>query len=663
MSGTSWALWAGLCAIAAAASIWHYRRRETAGHGRMLLAGLRAAALALLLLILFDPQLPGAGSAAAGRAGRQVLLDASLSMTLPAADGTTRWTQASALARERAGGRAVLLYGDGTRTVAPQALPDAAPGDGRSRLLPALQAAAEAGSTRVLVVTDGAIDDAVTRWLPRLGLDVQWELVGNVVANRSLTEADAPPWAEAGAPVRVAFGVSATGPLPTDSVAVVARAGGRVIGRAAVAAPGAGRMAAGELELRLAAPQGGGRVPVELEIEGDDAVPADDARTVYIEVAEEPAGIALVSFRPDWEPRFLAPVLQQTVGLPLRGFIRGAEGRYVRLAGGMDAGARVTEQDVQRAVEQAARRGGIVVLHGIGDGAPEWAVDALRTSPRLIIFPAGLAGTLPLPAVVGAETSGDFFPARDLPASPVATLLEDLPLAGAAPLTALRAAQAPPGSWAPLLVTRGRQGAPQPAILAGGEGARRWVVGLGAGYWQWSFRGDDERTLYNRLWGALAGWLVRERMLAGPDAVRPARFAAPRALPLAWIAPGLELDSLAITLLAPDGTVVADTVVIATARDTAFTAAAPPGRYGYRIRAFMEGSIVSAAGELTVEEYSPEFARLPVDLSALRGAASTVRNAEPRRRGTPLHATAWPYVLLVALLAAEWVLRRRWGLR
>jgi LPXTG-motif cell wall-anchored protein len=66
MSGTSWALWAGLCAIAAAASIWHYRRRETAGHGRMLLAGLRAAALALLLLILFDPQLPGAGSAAAG---------------------------------------------------------------------------------------------------------------------------------------------------------------------------------------------------------------------------------------------------------------------------------------------------------------------------------------------------------------------------------------------------------------------------------------------------------------------------------------------------------------------------------------------------------------------------------------------------------------------
>jgi hypothetical protein len=664
MSGTSWAVWAGLSVIAAVASVWHYRRRETPGRGRMLLAALRAAVFALLLLLLFDPELPAADGT--GRRGAsQVLLDASLSMTLPTAGGATRWERGRAIAVERAGNRAVLLYGDAPRAAQPQTLPDSAPGDARSRLLPALQAAAEAGATRVVVVTDGAIEDAdaVARWLPRLGLDVQWEVVGDVVANRSLVEADAPAWAEAGSPVRVDFGVAVSGAPQADSIAVVARVGGRVIGRTAVAPPAAGRLATGTLELRLESPPGGGRIPVTLEIDGDDVVPADDVRTLYIDVAEEPAGIALVSFRPDWEPRFLAPVLQQTIGLPLRGYIRGAEGRYVRLAGGLEAGARATEQEVQRAVEQAVRQGGLVVFHGIGDGAPEWAVNALRTAPRVIVFPAGTATTLPLPASVGAETPGDFFPARELPASPVATLLENVPLGGAAPLTSLRNATPPAGSWAPLLVTRGRQGPPQPAIIAGAAGPRRWVMALGSGYWQWSFRGDDERTLYNRLWGALAGWLVSDRVLAGPDAVRPVRFAAPRGMPLGWVAPGMAVDSLAVTLTAQDGALVLDTIVAPTAVDTAFTAVPAPGRYSYRVRAMGDATRAQSEGELTVETYSPEFARRSVDVAALRGGSAQVRDGDARRGGTPLHATAWPYLLLVLLLATEWVLRRRWGLR
>jgi hypothetical protein len=94
MSGSSWIGWLALSALVTGLSVWHYRRRETPGRGRTLLALLRGAALALVLLLLFDPVLPG--SAGRGGEGRLVLLDASLSMRLPAGADGTRWQAAVA---------------------------------------------------------------------------------------------------------------------------------------------------------------------------------------------------------------------------------------------------------------------------------------------------------------------------------------------------------------------------------------------------------------------------------------------------------------------------------------------------------------------------------------------------------------------------------------
>jgi hypothetical protein len=439
--------------------------------------------------------------------------------------------------------------------------------------------------------------------------------------------------------------------------------GDRVIGRTAVAPPPPGRLASGVLEVRLPAPEGGGLVRVTVELEGSDVVPDDDRRTAYIDVAEEPAGIALVSFRPDWEPRFLAPALEQATGLPLRGFLRAGDGAYLRLGGAGEAGTRATEADARRAVERATQQDGLVVLHGVGEELPEWAAAALQRSSRLLVLAAPDASQPPLPLAVDGAVAGDFFPVRELSPSPVAPLLADLDPGAAVPLTALRTARPPAGAWSALMVSLARQAPPQPAVVGGQTGQRRWVVALGSGYWQWALRGGEERVLYNRLWGALAGWLVRDRGVAGPEPVRPARYALPRGVPVPWVAPGLAVDSLAVVLTAEDGAVAPDTVVAATAGDTAFTAAPRPGRYTFRARAFAGDTVIEGAGEFTVERYSPEFTRPPVELAALRAPAGTVREAAVRRGGTPLHATAWPYVLLVLLLAAEWVLRRRWGLR
>jgi hypothetical protein len=63
-----------------------------------------------------------------------------------------------------------------------------------------------------------------------------------------------------------------------------------------------------------------------------------------------------------------------------------------------------------------------------------------------------------------------------------------------------------------------------------------------------------------------------------------------------------------------------------------------------------------------VERYSPEFTRpaLPLDPPAAGGTEPRPATPSPAR---PLRSSGWPYLALIALLCAEWVLRRRWGLR
>jgi hypothetical protein len=146
-------------------------------------------------------------------------------------------------------------------------------------------------------------------------------------------------------------------------------------------------------------------------------------------------------------------------------------------------------------------------------------------------------------------------------------------------------------------------------------------------------------------------------------AVRPAQMALPRATAVPWLSPAASTDSVHIVLADDAGAVITDTVIAGARGDTTYTNAPAPGHYSYRARAFSGDNVVAGAGVLTIERYSPEFARARIDVARLEAGATTVRRADTARRGTPLHATAYPYLLIVALLVAEWILRRRWGLR
>lgn len=672
MDVVAWSLYLLAAAGALAAAVYLYRRREMPGRGRTILAALRWATLALVILVLFDPVLPSPGVASVARR-TTVLLDASLSMALPAAPGDTvsRWARAVDEAKRLAGGRDVILFGTGASAVPADSLGVVAPSQPRSELAPALRAASEAGARRVVVLTDGGLDDAaeIERLQPQLGVDVEVRASpSEVLANRALTEVEAPSWAEAGKTVEVRFGVTTLGPAP-DSVSVYLKRDGETLAEARVATAGAGRVAAGVLEFTPEAPpreetdssdgRSGALVRYEVQLESGDAVPDDDVRSVYIHVSERPAGVAILSLRPDWEARFLQPVLEQALGLPVRGYLRMGD-RYVRLGAGGDAGIRVPENEVRQALAEAD----LVVVHGLGQGSPAWVVEAAERARRVLLFPAADAGAGGLPLPLAPIAAGEWYVSAELPASPVAALLGTIRADDLPPLTNLRPLDMSAGSWAPMHASRGRRGLTSPVVAAGERAGRRWAVALADGYWKWAFRGGESRQAYRRLWAALGGWLIQEERSIAAAAVRPVDRASPRGAPIEWVASGLEADSIALRIMAEDGSVVTDTVVMPIRADTAATRALPPGHYTFEARAFAGDELgAESDGPLTIESFTSEFMRASVDLARIEGTGAGSGAGSRTRGGDPLHASVWPYLMLVLLLSAEWTLRRRWGLR
>jgi hypothetical protein len=653
MAATSWILWVAICALAFGFTRWIYRRRETPGQGRGLLIVMRGLVIAILLLLVFDPDLPG-GPRATG--GNSVIVDASLSMGLAGRGGTTRWAAAMAAA-DRAGASRVTLMGDGASSVPAESLRSVIPTSAHTRLLPALRAVAEAGRHQVSVITDGGIEDAdeVIRWLPRLGLDVRIEDVGAATSNRGLTRVTAPSWTEAGQPIEIGFELASTATAGSP-VTVVVREQGRERGRVTVPTPAPGRVAPGSVKFQSIASESSEFVRYDISIEGGDEVADDDTRSVYVQVSAEPAGAVLVSFVPDWEPRFLQPVLERALGMPMRGFLRSGT-QWVSVGSGLKTGAGASDAEVRRAVDHAE----LIIFHAYSSRVPDWAKQAAARAARLMLLPVGDGDMAAVGVPPTNAVAADWYLSDDIPASPVAPLLAGIDVRDVPPLTALRSPGRVPGAWVPATVSRGRRGAPYALALGGTTAGRRWVVALGEGYWRWAFWSPAARDVYERLWSALGGWLVDEQLASGPDAVAPASRLVARGEPARWLMSSAAPDSVRVRLRADSGGVVLDTVIAGPAGESVATAPVKPGHYAYELRAGDRAGPPIGFGEITVESYSDEFTRQPVSATVFDSAPTALVEGDRIRR--PLHASIWPYGLLILLLSIEWVLRRRWGLR
>ena len=199
MSLLSWITLLLLLAAACSFAFWVYRRRELPVPGRHLLAVGRALAISMVLLLIWNPRLPGGAGDGAGEDGI-VLLDGSLSMAAGPPDGESAWSRAVREARRMAGDEgSVLVFGAGVTASTADQLEARAPAAPASRLIPALRAAAESGARAVTVVSDGRLTDADFGDLPAVpGLQARLETVNVGVANAGITDFAAPPSRRAG---------------------------------------------------------------------------------------------------------------------------------------------------------------------------------------------------------------------------------------------------------------------------------------------------------------------------------------------------------------------------------------------------------------------------------------------------------------------------------
>lgn len=661
----SWLLFFALAALAGGYAGFLYSRREVRVLGRAPLAVLRATTLALILLLLFDPTLPGLDRAP-GQSRDWVLVDGSLSMEAPGSDGSL-WE--AALDRALTGPTAgVRVFGDGVRPLDPEARE--LPGYARSRVTEALERAAESGARTVRLISDLRFEDPVAarNAVARLGLRLVVESLGDSVRSAGIEAFRIPGAVRAGEAIDAEvtlFGAGSAG----DSATLRILEEGRAVTSVRVLLPPAGGLARVGVTLPPPVDTATVRYTARVELAGD-VFAADDERVAYTTVDPVEGNLVVVSLDADWEVRFLLPVLERVTGLPSRGFIRVGEDRFLAMAPGGAAGT-------VDAASVAARAAGaeLLVLQGAAtEGGASWALEAALRARRAILLPGTREGARALGLDVGPPRPGEWYASTELPPSPLAGELAPAdirtlpPVSGVLPLTG----EAP--GFVPIeLRLRGAGPGQAALILRAPKDGRRQAVALARGFWRWAFRTPAGRDTYERLWAGVAGWLLAEQPLARGPGLRPQDPVVGRGEAVVWGAAGHAGATVELTVL-PDGAAPAgltratgsapalDTTVTVPEGGRFRTPALPPGAYRYRARIGDGGAEVETDGRFDVEAYTDELLHQPMtglDTAGDHGAAG-VGSPAP---GFPLRTHPLPYLVLLALLCAEWIGRRRRGLR
>lgn len=642
---TRLALFGVLAAVLVAYAFWIYLRVELRVPAGRWLALVRGSILVVVLLLLFNPRLPV--DAGGGAPARWVLLDASLSMSAVGEDGTTPWEAASRRADElEAGGWTVVRFGDDA--LQQQDVGGSGPDRLESRLAPALAAAAEAGVREVRVLSDARLEDAVAvrSALESLPLDVGFEGFASAVTNAGIGRFEVPDVSRAdGTPVAE---LDVLAEDAGDSITVEIREEGRPVATVTLEAPSPGLRTTTTVELPT--PEVDGRVRYSAHVVGPgDGFPDDDTAVAYANVGFESGGVVLISVRPDWEPRFLLPVLEEVTGLSAGGYLRAGPDRYLPVGTAVDRGEPVDSATVRRAADEAA----LLVVHGVGRESDAWVRAAASSAARRLLLPDDPEGAALAGLDVRGPRGGEWYVSPDVPTSPIAGALVGATLEGLPPLSRVLVPEDPLSSVPLQLQLRGA-GPPESAFALVGDGGGRAAAALASGFWRWAMR-EGARDTYRGLWSGVAGWLLADRSMASAQP-RPVQWVFGRSQPLEWRMPA---DSGTFRVrVESGGSTVADTLL--GSDGAAVLRPLPPGAYEYVVLSG-PGEDTIAEGRFDVASTTLEMLPRSAEPRLPDGSEATEQRAAPA--GPPLRTTPWPYLLVIVLLCGEWIVRRRSGLR
>ena len=582
-----------------------YGLREPSELGRLIpVVLLRAIALILLFALLLD--------APSGRRRAPdpiVALDVSESW-LRGGD-TTLWRRArdrvKSLSRD-----SVWLFGDSTRgSLAPEL-----PSDQTSSSAAVGERALSSGRP-VILITDGELDDpGALRDLPS-GSRVEVSAKPDR-PDIAIVSMDAPRGAVVGDTIEVQVTLRA-GALGSTSGSLAIQIGDATVVRGTVDSMPARSEQRKSVRFSVGSLDGSVSLVAVVHTAGDSESRNDTLGTA-LDVTRAP-GAVLVSSSPDYDSRFLLPVLRGAVSLPTRAYYRVAANTWR----GEATLTSVSEAEVRRILRSAP----LAIIHGD---------TAVFGSPRTATTGALMLMTPP------PDTTGEWYPAA-APSSPVSGSLSGIAWDSLPPIEA--SAMTPNGEWSALAAARARE-PERHTVISGTDRPRRVVKVAASGFWRWHFRGGASADAYAALWGSIFDWLAEAR--SDVRAAVPADGIVRAGERLRW-RQGATPDSLVLAVLRRRGdSASVDSVLLRFGGDGFAESATPaPGKYDVTVQGGSALLVVNASREL--------LPRPPAVVSGSVGRAAAAGDA-PRLRDS-----GWPYLAVLVALCAEWLARRRIGLR
>jgi uncharacterized membrane protein len=464
---------------------------------------------------------------------------------------------------------------------------------------------------------------------------------------------------------------------------------------------------------------------VEIPAAADELVADNNARSALVPAAGRPRRVLLVQGAPGFEHSFLRRAWSADRGLEVDSVARkgrddsGAETFYVQAAGSranallggypntrealfaydvivlanVDPDLLTSQQLAMTRAFVGERGGGLLVL-----GARGFQRQGLRDTALEEVLPLSVAdrtggivqvssSVVPERNRVALTAAGEDHPVMQLGASPVENDKRWAAVPALAAISPLGSAR--PGASV-LAVTGGPSG-PRALVAVQRFGDGRSMVFTGEASWRWRMMLPTSDQSYERFWRQAARWLAQN----APEPVTITLPSAPApgdGIPVAIAARDKgyapRADAVVeVRITSPSGrveTVQADPVPSQPGQFRASVRAAEAGVYRVAADArHGQTPLGTSAGTMLVGGVDPEMTdpRLNEDTlqrvarasgGAVLAASDTQGLIDRLSVGAPAAAlalrkdlwhTGWSFGILVALLAAEWLTRRRWGLR
>lgn len=563
---------------------------------------LRCAAIALVVALLLD-----APTAAPRRVTNWVALDGSMSMVR----GDPQLWRAAVDSVHAARAESTFVFGDSVR---PAGASPGTPRDESSALRPVVERALGSGHP-LTIVTDGELDDPdaiqaltagsriiVLGHTPRRDLAAVGIDVprGVVSGDTILAHVDVMAGADGAAGGHLTLSLDDK-PLGSMNIDSLPPFGQRTI------------------EMRITPTGAAGPAVLRAIVVSDaDAEPGNDTLATAIDLSRG-ARAVFVSTTPDFDARYALAVLRGALSIPTHGYFRVAPGEW-RIDGALTP---VTEAAVRAALRDAP----VAIVQG--DTAAFGPPRSATLGPLALVVTSGI---------------GEWYPS-DVPPSPLATALTGLQWDSLPPIGV--PATAPTGAWTGL-EARHNRGDERQAIVAGTDQPRRVVTVAASGLWRWQFRGGASSDAFTALWGSIFDWLAAER--ADRRAAVPDERLVRAGDPIRWRR-GSPTDSIVPLTMRRRGSASVDTMTLRFGADLNIIETPPLHAGIYDVSARGGPSVLAVNAS---REWLPR--RPTVRSGAVHGTVAAA--------GVPgLRQFGWAYGAAIVLLCAEWLLRRRTGMR